>query len=131
MSLTSAQRRAFIIAAKRLAIPVASCVRADLRFDHLTSNQSRDGLLALITVLAECADPVKLKAVTKAPGDEGMPPVDREDVLRAAEAEYKRLIRAKLPVPSRVRVLKAEYCRNNRQRRRDEIAAAEAESRAA
>ena len=118
--MTPAQRKAFIIAAKRLAVPVVSCVRADLRFDHLTGNQSREGLLALITVLAECADPVKLKAVTEAPGDEGLPPPSRGDVLRRANAEYRRLLRDNLPVPQRVRVLENEY----RLWRKDEAAKA-------
>ena len=123
--MTPAQQQAFIVAAKRLAVPVVSCVRADIRFGHLTRNQSREGLLALIAVLAECADPVKLKAVTEAPGDEGLPPLSREDVLRRAHAEYTRLIRAGLPVPGRIRLLHNEYRVGNK-RRREEAAAGEA-----
>lgn len=122
--MTPAQSAAFIAAAKRIAVPVVSCVRADLRFGHLTGNQSREGLLALIAVLAECADPARLKAVTEAPGDEGMPPMAREDILRHAHAEYTRLLRAGLPVPARIRFLHNEYRQSNK-RRRDEAAARE------
>jgi hypothetical protein len=107
--MTPAQAAAFVAAAKRIAIPVVSCVRADLRFGHLTGNQSREGLLALIAVLAECADPAKLKAVTEAPGDEGLAPLAQEDVLRRAHAERTRLERAGLPVPFQVRAMAAEY----------------------
>jgi hypothetical protein len=115
--MTPAQSRAFVVAAKRVATPVVSCVRADIRFGHLTQNLSREGLLALVAVLAECADLERLRAVTEAPGDEGMPPLSREDVLRRAHAEYTRLIRAGLPVPARIRFLHNEYRVTNKRRR--------------
>jgi hypothetical protein len=117
--MTPAQRIALIVGAKRLAHPVFSCVRAGIRYDHLTASQSRKELLALITVLAECADPAKLKAVTEAPGDEGMPALSREDVLRRAHAEYQRLLRDGMAVPHRVRLLESEYRQGNKRRREE------------
>lgn len=115
--MTPAQRNALIARAKRLAIPVTSCVAASLRPDHLLAARTRAELLALVVVLAEAADPVKLKAVTEAPGDTGLPPMSREDMLRAAHAEYSRLLRAGEPVPARLRLLNSEYRRGNKLRR--------------
>ena len=115
--MTPAQRAALIVRAKRLAVPVVSCVRAGLRHDHLTGDLSRDHLQALVVVLAECADPARLKAVTEAPGDTGMPQLSREDVLRRAHAEYQRLQRDGTGIPHRVRLLESEYRSGNKQRR--------------
>jgi hypothetical protein len=80
--VTAAERAALIVRAKALAVPVASCVRAGIPHGHLTAALSRDELQALIVVLAESASPERLHAVTRAPGDTGMPPADREYVLR-------------------------------------------------
>lgn len=116
--MTPLQRADLIARAKQLAVPAVSCVRADIRMDHLFAGVSGEDfpalLLALVVVLAECADPVRLKAVTQAPGDEGMPPQGRADVLRNAHAEYARLKRNGLPIPSRVRILNSEYVRNSK-----------------
>jgi len=115
--MTPAQSAAFVVAAKRIAVPVVSCVRADIRFGHLTQNLSREGLLALVAVLAASADNVKLKAVTQAPGDQGLPPGDEEEALRAAHAEYVRLRRAGFDVPFEARVADGEYRAGVRRRK--------------
>lgn len=115
--MSPAEREALIVRAKRLAVPVASCVRAGVSFGHLIDGLSAAELLALVTVLGECADPVRLKAVTAAPGDTGMPPESRESVLRRANAEYERLCRAGLDVPYEVRLLRNEYRRECKLRR--------------
>jgi len=123
--VTPADRTALIVRAKQLALPVVNCVRADIRYGHLTAGLSREELLALVTVLADCASPERLAVVTRAPGDLGMPP--DPEALRRAHAERVRLMRAGLPVPHRVRALDGQYRADVRRRR---IAAAE-ESNAA
>lgn len=69
--MTPADRAVLIATAKRLAIPVASCVAASIRPDHLLSARSRDELMALVIVLAEAAHPVRLREVVQA-GDDGL-----------------------------------------------------------
>ena len=123
--MTRAERTALIVRAKKIATPVVSCVRAGIRYDHLTANLSLEGLLALVTVLAESASPERLKAVTDAPGDQGMPLVTRQDMLKAVHAEYSRLIRAGQPVPGRIRILNSEYRRGNKLRLAEARLAAE------
>lgn len=115
--MTPAKRNALIIRAKGLAIPVASCVRAQLQPGHLLNNLTREELLALIVVLADCSSPRRLRAVTQAPGDEGLPVEDRQAMLRAAHAEYTRLLRVKQPIPGKLRLLNSEYRRVNKERR--------------
>lgn len=66
-----ARRLALIARAKRLAVPVASCVAASVRPDHLLRDASRDELAALVIVLAEGSDPVRLREVCRA-GDDGL-----------------------------------------------------------
>ena len=122
--MNTAQRAALIARAKSLATPVVSCVAASIRPSHLLAGASRDELMALVVVLAEAADHGRLREVTEAPGDTGMPPPDRRDVLRRAHAEYQRLLRGGQPVPRRVRVLESEYRQSNKRRR--ESAASEA-----
>ena len=129
--MTPADRGALIVRAKRLAVPVVSCVRAGLRHDHLTAALSRDQLQALVIILAECADPARLKAVTEAPGDTGMPQLSREDVLRRAHAEYQRLQRDGKGIPHRVRLLESEYRSGNKRRREEAAATKEGQERAA
>jgi len=87
--MTPQQRAALIARAKSLAIPVASCVAARLRPDHLLRDASRDELAALVIVLAEAADPVVLREVVKAQDDGARPapapPGPRVDGRRNAD----------------------------------------------
>ena len=115
--MTPADYAALVVRAKRVAVPVVNCVQARIRISHLTEGLSRDDLLALVAVLADCADQEKLRIVTSAPGDEGMPPAGRGEVLRAAHAERVRLDRAGLPVPFGVRMLDSQYRSDVRRRR--------------
>jgi hypothetical protein len=94
--------------AKSRALPVTSCVTARLRPDHLIGEASREELLALVVVLAEAADPVKLRAVVTAT-DEGPHLTDRDWQLRAAHTEATRLRRANLRVPAALQRLEREY----------------------
>lgn len=72
--MTPQQRTALITRAKQLAVPVASCVAASIRPDHLLRDVTDPAvLLALITVLAEAADPVRLREVVKADDGGGTP----------------------------------------------------------
>ncbi len=123
--MTPRQRAQLIAAAKNIAVPVHSCVAANLRPDHLLAARTREELMAVVIVLAEAADPVRLRAVTLAPGDEGMPVIDRVAALRAGHSEYVRLHRAGSEVPLRVRLAEREYRQENK--RRLEAAAREGE----
>lgn len=69
--MNPADRDALIARAKALAIPVASCVAASIRPDHLLSVRSRDELMALVIVLAEATHPVRLREAVRA-GDDGL-----------------------------------------------------------
>lgn len=62
-------RIALIAAAKSAAVPVASCVAARVPPDHLLEGRSWEELAALVIVLAEAADPVRLRAITEEPED--------------------------------------------------------------
>lgn len=108
--MTPESRSAAVAVAKSKAVPVASCVAARLRPDHLGLRQmSQDELIALVLVLAAAADPVALRAVVAAP-DDGYPDASERN-LKAAHAECNRLRAAKQPVPTRVALLEAEYQR--------------------
>lgn len=73
--MTPATRARLIAAAKRKAVPVASCVAASVRPDHLFADVAPEDLtpllMALIVVLAEGADPVRLREACRA-GDDGL-----------------------------------------------------------
>jgi hypothetical protein len=113
--LTPARRSALIARAKRAAVPVASCVAASISPAHIVGGMSRDELLALVVVLAEAADPVRLRTVVQA-ADDGLPGVtDLELQYRAAHAEAVRLRTAGLPVPLAVRALDSAYRRSREQ----------------
>jgi hypothetical protein len=73
--MTPARKAALITRAKAVAIPVASCVAARLRPDHLLPSLSRAELMALVIVLAEAADPAVLREVVHAEGDMAAGPV--------------------------------------------------------
>jgi hypothetical protein len=107
--MTPADRAALIARAKQLAVPVVSCVAASLRPDHLRREMSADEMWALVIVLAEAADPARLREIVKA-ADDGTPdPSGRAAMLARAHAECDRLRRAAQPVPLRLRVLDSEY----------------------
>jgi hypothetical protein len=109
--VTPAERAQLVAQAKRKAIPVASCVAARVRPDHLRLREmGEDGLIALVLILAAAADPVALRAVVNEP-DDGYPDAEARS-LRAAHAECNRLRAAKQPVPTRVALLEAEYQRS-------------------
>ena len=108
--MNAAERAALIAWAKRKATPVASCVAARIRLDHLSlRDASYDELLALVVVLSDAVDPVALRAVTEGK-DDGSPAVtDRDLMLRKAHAECVRLRDGRREVPLRLRLLDAEY----------------------
>lgn len=107
----SFRRAALIAQAKSRAVPVASCVTAGLRPDHLLSERTWEELAALVIVLAAAADHTKLAAIVAEP-DDGKPlPGTREMALRKAHAEVTRLRNHSLPVPQRLLVLEREYQR--------------------
>lgn len=111
--MNAADRAALIARAKQVAIPVASCVAARVRLDHLRLREmGQDGLEALVLVLAAAADPVALRAVVAEP-DDGYPDA-RARSLKAGHAEHNRLRTAGQVVPTRVRLLEAEYQRSVR-----------------
>lgn len=106
--MTPADRDSLIARAKRLATPVVSSVAANIRPDHLIGDASREQLAALVVVLAEAADLVKLRAVVEATED-GPDLTDRDVLLRAAHAHAIALRRLGEPVPARVRMMDNEY----------------------
>ncbi len=106
--MTPEQRDALIARAKKVAVPVASCVAARLRPSHLLPGLSRDELEALVLVLAEAVDPVRLRLVVAA-GEDGPVVTDRAVTLRKAHSEVNRLRGEGLPVPLRLGLLEGEY----------------------
>lgn len=105
----AARRAALIAGAKSRAVPVASCVAASLRPDHLLSERTWDELAALVIVLAAAADHQKLADIA-ADTDDGKPlPGARERALRKAHAEVTRLRNRKLLVPKRLMELERQY----------------------
>ena len=113
VGITPAERNDLIAQAKRLAVPVASCVAARIRADHLIGGRTREELAALVLVLAEAADPVTLRAVVNAAEDG--PDITDEDVrLMKAHAHAVALRKAGMPVPNQVRVLDSEYRRRRK-----------------
>lgn len=107
--MTAADPAALIARAKRAAVPVMSCVAASLPPAHIIGGMSRAELAALVIVLAEAADPHKLRAVVEA-ADDGTPGVtDLDLVYRRAHREAARLRGAGEPVPLRIRVLDGKY----------------------
>ncbi len=125
--MTPAERAALVSRAKSLAGPVASCVAARVRTDHLLSGLSWDELAALVVVLADAADPVWLREVTVS-GDDEPPLSKREVLLRKAHARAVALRAAGMEVPAEVRLLDSEYRRDRKRARelavvREELAA--------
>lgn len=119
--LTHSARTALIDRAKAVAVPVASCVAASLRPDHLIGGWSRDELAALVVVLAEAADPSRLRAVAEAQEDSS-PVIGLAQVrLRQAHAEYRRLRRNGTEIaaiPQYLRRLEREYQRDSKRRQK-------------
>ena len=100
-----------------LAIPVASCAAAGAGSGHLLDGATPDELRALVGVLAAAVDPVRLRHVTRHPGEPVLAPEARTEALRRAHAAFTRLTRKGLPVPYELRVLDSEYQVEVRRRR--------------
>jgi len=121
--MTPADRAALIARAKSAAIPVSSCVAARIPPAHIIGGMTRDELTALVIVLAEAADPARLRVVVRAE-DDGRPGVtDLDLTYRAAHTEAGRLRTARLPVPLAVRALDSAYRQSLKQYRNREAAA--------
>ena len=117
MTLIPPAEAASLIAwAKRKAMPVHSCVTASLRPDHLIGEAGVNELKALVIVLAEAVDPVKLRAVVNA-ADEPVR-IDRAEMLRRAHADATALRKAGQKVTGRLAILDREYERDKRRRSR-------------
>ena len=106
--MTSRQRAALIAWAKSKAIPVYSCAAAGLSPGHLLEGATGPQLAALVEILAEAADPGKLREIV-ARKDRCQSPAEREAQLRKAHSEATALRRAGREVPLRLRVLDSEY----------------------
>lgn len=115
--MTPAYRASLIARAKRAAEPVARSVAGGLPVDWLIGDMDREQLLALVLVLADAADPARLRAVVRAEDDDAPGVTDADLKLRAAHAEAVRLRKAKRPVPFQVRVLDTAYCQARKQAR--------------
>lgn len=122
--MTSAQRTQLIGRAKSLAVPVASCVAARVPPDHLLQARTWDELAALVIVLAEAADPLRLRAVT-ASHEDGDPRLS-VDVLREAHRIHSQLRQAGVEVPPRIAGLERMYQRWRKQEQRQDQQQAEA-----
>jgi hypothetical protein len=123
--VTRIDRAALMARARSLAIPVHSCVTARIRPDHLIGRDaaSRDELAALVILLAEAADPVRLRAVVNATED-GPDVTDGELRLREGHAQVNALRRAGRPVPLALRVLDSQYRRGREAAAAEEVPAA-------
>jgi hypothetical protein len=129
--VTPADRAALIARAKSLAIPVASCVAASINSGRLIAECTKAELSALVLVLAEAVDPVRLRAVVAATEDSpSPPPPGRELVLRRAHADVSSLRERGVAVPPQMALLESDYQNGQRQARRERTAAREAEARA-
>lgn len=112
--LTPADRGALVARAKSLAVPVTSCVAARIPPAHLIGDMTRDELAALVIVLAEAVDPVRLRAVAAAGEDEEDPEDER---LRQAHAKAMNLRRMGRPVPMLLRAAENDYHKRRRAER--------------
>ncbi len=124
--LSHAERTALITRAKSLAVPVASCVAASLRPDHLLADATWDELAALVIVLAEAADRQCLQAIAAAGEDQCAVTGLHELRLRQAHTEVRRLRKdgiAAEDMPQYLVRLEREYQRVSKRRRRAEAAA--------
>lgn len=126
MILTQAVREQLIALAKSRAEPVANCVAASVPFGHLVHDLPREGLYALVAVLAEGADRRRLHQVVSATDDgpaEDIPqlPVPEPKRLQQAHAEFERYRKAGIAredMPLRVSRGEAEYQAHAKQRQR-------------
>jgi hypothetical protein len=122
----AAYRAGLIARAKSLAVPVASCVAGSLPPAHLLESLSRDEMAALIVVLAEAADPTRLRVVVEA-SDDGRPEVGQQELmLRRAHREFSRIRREGGEPTARLARLERAYQAGakRRQRERQEAEAA-------
>jgi hypothetical protein len=114
--MTPAERDALIARAKFVAPVVVKCVEGRLSPGHITRKLSREEIEALVLVLADAVDPVRLRVVVSA--DEDGPDVtDRDLLLRRAHADAKAYRRDGKPVPEHVRRLDNEYHERGKLRR--------------
>lgn len=112
-----------IARAKQLAGPVASCVAARISPQHLTADLTTEQLHALVIVLADAVDPVRLRAVVQA-AEDGPDVTDQVMRLRAAHALAEQHRKAGLEIPYHLRLLESDYHRARpRQDRRKRSAA--------
>lgn len=115
-----AYRAALVARAKAVAVPVASCVAASLAPAHLTGSMTRDELAALVVVLAEAAEPGRLRAVVAAQDGDGIPsPGPQELTLRRAHREFNRCRRAREPVNAGLLRLERKYQAEAKRRQKE------------
>ena len=107
--ITNAARAALIGWAKQKAPVVASRIAVSIPVDHIIGDATWEQLAALVVVLAESADPVRLRIITSAQDVMIGRDTDRAVTLRAAHAEVRRLRYHNQPVPSRIAALEREY----------------------
>lgn len=108
--MNDAERTALIAAAKKTAIPIASCVSGGVRLDHLLPGKSHEEKDALIVVLAAAVDHARLHVLAALPGDEGLSAeMLREVEHKRAEAAMERLRRAGWTPPEGEQPLRHEH----------------------
>ena len=70
--MNAADRAQLIAAAKKVAVPAASCVAAGICPEHLLAGKSPEFISALLVVALEAVDHAKLNLLVRLPGDEGL-----------------------------------------------------------
>lgn len=110
---TPRERAEWIAWAKRKAVPFHSRVNAGIRLDDLMEDATEARYAALAVVLAAAVDPVKLRQVLAAE-DDGTPVEVREEALRWAHAEVRRLREAGRPIPALLARLEHQYQERSR-----------------
>jgi hypothetical protein len=118
-----------LASAKRMALPVATCVHNRVRPAHILRDKSWAELYALVIVLAEAADLAAVFEVANMP-DGGPEEAARAAVLRKAHAKAEACRKMRRPVPGHLAVLEREYWRW-RKREQQHAARAGKRSRAA
>ena len=103
------ERASLVAAAKSAAVPVASCVAARVPPDHLLQDRTWQELAALVIVLAEAADPVRLRAIAEA-GEDGRQHVS-EEALREAHRLHSSMRLAGETIPPRLAAQERAYQR--------------------
>ena len=106
--MTGVDRDALVARAKQLAVPVANCTAAGIPPSHLIGDASWHELFALVLVLADAADPARLRAVCAA-RDGGGTPEGEWERLRRAHAKAEAMRRAGIPRPLTLRAADGQY----------------------